>query len=287
MGVRIRTGLEPGFTAGEALVFEERLGRLGKVNNSARLLPTIGDNGRLIQPARRLRTMTKGITILVVEDHEVVRAGLRILINSDPGLQIVGEASDGLKALRLARKLRPEIVLMDLAMPRSNGLQAAREICRQLPGAKVLVLSAYQDDETVQRVLQAGVAGYLTKHSAADELLAAIHQVSQGRPFYSRRIAERLRARQRMAMANGKSLWAGTKLTPREQEVVGLLASGQSNKEIAYNLHLSVKTVEKHRQAAMDKLNLHDIASLTRYAISHGLAGAAPTSSSSPSAQLK
>src|SRR5512135_1708394 len=113
------------------------------------------------------------IRVLIAEDHDVVREGLKILIAADPSISVAGEANNGEGAVRLAKKLRPDVVLMDLSMPRSNGLEASREICRQVPEVKVLVLSAYQDDETVQRVLDAGVSGYLTKHSAADELLTA------------------------------------------------------------------------------------------------------------------
>src|SRR5579859_6688719 len=120
--------------------------------------------------------MAKNIKVLIAEDHDVVREGLKILISSDSGIEIAGEASNGAAAVRLARKLQPDVVLMDLAMPKVNGLQATREIRQQVPRSKVLVLSAYKDDETLQKVLAAGVSGYITKHSAADELLTAIRE---------------------------------------------------------------------------------------------------------------
>jgi DNA-binding NarL/FixJ family response regulator len=201
----------------------------------------------------------------------VVREGLKILISSDPGLHITGEANSGQSAVRMARKLQPDVVLMDLAMPKGNGLEATREICRELPKSKVLVLSAYQDEETVQKVIEAGVAGYLTKHSAADELLTAIRAVGNGNAYYSPKIAGKLKERQRMSFRNGRVNGARRELTRREREVLVLIARGQPNKEIAFNLKLSIKTVEKHRQAAMDKLNIHDIAGLTRYAMEKGM----------------
>ena len=135
----------------------------------------------------------------------------------------------------------------------------------------MLVLSAYQDEDTIQRVLEAGVSGYMTKHSAADELLTAIHEVFQGRVYYSSKIAEKMKARQRRAFSTGNAPVANPRLTPREQQVLVLIAQGRPNKQIAFSLKLSIKTVEKHRQAAMDKLAIHDIAGLTRYAIEKGL----------------
>lgn len=215
--------------------------------------------------------MSKSLKVLIAEDHEVVREGLKILISADPGMEVAGEAETGQMAIRMAKKLQPDVVLMDLAMPRGNGLDAARDIRREVPASKVLVLSAYKDEETVQRVIEAGVSGYMTKHSAADELLTAIREVGQGKSYYCSAIVGKLRSRQRQSFQNGQALASAPRLTPREQEVLVLIARGQPNKEIAFTLGVSIKTVEKHRQSVMDKLGLHEIAGLTRYAVSKGL----------------
>jgi DNA-binding NarL/FixJ family response regulator len=220
--------------------------------------------------------MAKSIKVLIAEDHEIVRAGLRVLISADPELEIAGETNNGQAAVRLARKLQPDVVLMDLAMPKGNGLEASRDISRQVPSSKVLVLSAYHDEEMVQRAMEAGACGYMTKHSAADELLSAIRQVGQGKIYYSPAIASRLRARRLKGGAPGGGVSTAPTLTPREQEVLELIAQGQPNKQIAGNLGVSIKTVEKHRQAVMDKLGIHEIAGLTRYALDKGIIPARP-----------
>lgn len=213
---------------------------------------------------------SNNIKVLIAEDHDVVREGLKILISADSGIEIAGEASNGATAVRLARKLQPDVVLMDLAMPKVNGLQATREILRQAPGSKVLVLSAYKDDETLRKVLAAGVSGYITKHSAADELLTAIRELGRGNSYFSSAVCAKVKTRQMPPLQSGR--YIGAKLTQREVEVLRLIARGQPNKEIAFTLGISIKTIEKHRQAVMDKLDLHDIASLTRYAMAKGLA---------------
>jgi DNA-binding NarL/FixJ family response regulator len=216
--------------------------------------------------------MAKNIKVLIAEDHSVVREGLKILISADASIEVAGEASNGDTAVRLARKLKPDVVLMDLAMPKVNGLEAAREIRQHAPRCKVLVLSAYKDDETFQQVLAAGVSGYVTKHSAAEELLTAIRELSKGNSYFSPALCGRLKGRSGSSGQNGA--FPGAKLTQRELEVLGLIARGQPNKEIAFTLGISIKTIEKHRQAIMDKLDLHDIANLTRYAMAKGLVGA-------------
>ena len=214
--------------------------------------------------------MAGSITVLIAEDHDVVREGLKILIGADPRLKIAGEANNGTTAVALARKLQPDIVLLDLAMPKCNGFEASREIRACSPQSRVLVLSAYQDPETVQHLVDAGVAGYLTKHSAAEELLSAIHEVSEGRMYFSGKVAGQLKARQQTRFQTSHAGPQPARLTPREREVVAMIARGDPNKAIAFHLGLSIKTVEKHRQAAMDKLGIHDTAGLTRYALEKG-----------------
>ena len=220
--------------------------------------------------------MAKNLKVLIAEDHEVVREGLKILISADPGMEVTGEAETGQMALRLAKKLQPDVVLMDLAMPRGDGLEAARDIRREVPASKVLVLSAYKDEETVQRVIEAGASGYMTKHSAADELLTAIREVGNGKAYYCSAIAGHLKGRQRQCLQSGPAFATPPHLTPRELEVLGLISRGQPNKEIAFTLGVSIKTVEKHRQSVMDKLGIHDIAGLTRYAVSRNLVTPVP-----------
>jgi DNA-binding NarL/FixJ family response regulator len=215
--------------------------------------------------------MAKCIKVLIAEDHDIVRAGLKLLISADPQLEIAGETNNGPAAVRLAQKLRPDVVLMDLAMPKGNGLDASRDISLHVPATKILVLSAYQDEELVQRVIEAGASGYMTKRSAADELLSAIRQVGQGKFYCSPSIAGRLKARRTKIIPGSVVVPKPPSLTRREKEVLELIARGQPNKQIASNLGVSIKTVEKHRQAVMDKLGIHDIAGLTRYALSKGM----------------
>jgi DNA-binding NarL/FixJ family response regulator len=226
--------------------------------------------------------MPKNITVLIAEDHNIVREGLKILISSDPQIKIAGEAENGEKALKLAKKLQPDVVLMDLAMPQGNGLQATLEICRQVPRSKVLVLSAYQDPESVRKAMELGAAGYLSKRSAANELLTAIREVQGGNQYYSPAIAARLNLQLRASFLHGHPGSKPRPLTARENQVLLLIAYGLANKAIASKLSLSVKTIEKHRQQVMDKLNIHDVAGLTRYVISKGLLPAAAPAPATP-----
>jgi DNA-binding NarL/FixJ family response regulator len=201
----------------------------------------------------------------------VVRQGLRALLKMEEDIEVIGEAENGRQAVQMARKTPPDVVVMDVAMPLLNGLEASRQILKTLPTTKVLVLTSYSDDECVQQLTEAGVSGYLIKQTAANDLLKAIREVQKGNAFFSPTIAKRLRDRCRDAFANGQPIRKSTELTSREAEVLQLIAEGFSNKQIAAELCISIKTVEKHRQQVMNKLNIHDVAGLTRYALSKGL----------------
>jgi DNA-binding NarL/FixJ family response regulator len=212
------------------------------------------------------------IRVLLADDHTVVRQGLRALLATEGDIEVVGEADNGRQAIQLARNLGPDVVVMDIAMPVLNGLEATRQITRAVPSVRVLVLSSYSDDEYVQQVTEAGAAGYLVKQTAGAELLKAIREAHRGNAYFSPLIAKRLRDQCRHAMEGGQSLRKRTDyLTTREAEVLQLIAEGRANKQIAAELCISIKTVEKHRQQVMNKLGIHDVAGLTRHAIAKGI----------------
>jgi DNA-binding NarL/FixJ family response regulator len=212
----------------------------------------------------------KRIAVLLVDDHTVVRQGLRALLEGEGDLKVVGEAENGRQAVRLAKQIRPDVVVMDVAMPVLNGIEATRQISKEIPSAKVLGLTSYGDDEYVAQLMQAGASGFLIKQTAADDLLKAIRQVKEGKHYFSPSIAKRLRDPKVIFLANGHHAGKGVELTSRESEVLQLIAEGFANKQVAAELAISIKTVEKHRQQVMNKLNIHDVAGLTRYAISKG-----------------
>jgi DNA-binding NarL/FixJ family response regulator len=212
------------------------------------------------------------IKVLIADDHTVVRQGIKALLEAQPDITVVGEAETGRQALRLALKLTPDVVVIDVAMPLLNGLEATRQIIKDVPGTRVLVLSSYSDDEYVRQVTEIGAAGYLLKQTAAEDLIKAIREARIGNAFFSPAISKRILENCRDAFLNGVP--AGTRtdrLTSRESEVLQLVAEGKVNKQISAELCISVKTVEKHRQEVMNKLNIHHVAGLTRYAISRGI----------------
>jgi len=212
------------------------------------------------------------VRVLLADDHTVVRQGLRVLLEAEPDITVVGEAETGRQAVQLAKKLTPDVIIMDIAMPNLNGLEATRQIAKEVPTARLLVLSSYSDDEYVHQVTEAGASGYLLKQTAATDLIKAVREARKGNAFFSPAISRRLVERYREAFLQGAPAKKRIDLlTSREAEVLQLIAEGRANKQIAAELCISIKTVEKHRQQVMNKLNIHDIAGLTRYAISRGI----------------
>jgi DNA-binding NarL/FixJ family response regulator len=211
----------------------------------------------------------KRITILLVEDHTIVREGFhRILILKDD-FEVVGEAQDGRQAVVLATKLRPAVVLMDISLPLLNGLEATRQILKAVPATKVLILSAHDDDAYVKSAIESGAAWFLLKQTSADEVCQAIREVQKGEIFFSPAISMRLnRLNPQSPGLAGRYNRKVAELTSREMKVLQLIAEGEANKQIAADLGMCIKTVEKHRDHLMQKLDIHDTAGLTRYAIS-------------------
>ncbi len=212
------------------------------------------------------------ITVLLADDHTVVRQGLRRLLEDEDDIEVVGEASSGGDAVELTATLRPAVVVMDIAMPKFNGLEATRRIRDTVPDTKVLILSAHGDDAYVEAVMAMGAVGYLIKQSSARCLAEAIREVAQGNTYFTPAIAKRLQQRHEKVLdRKGRSKTKGVHLTPRELAVLQRIAEGDANKQIAVELGISIKTVEKHRDHLMRKLDIHDTASLTRYAIAAGI----------------
>jgi DNA-binding NarL/FixJ family response regulator len=212
----------------------------------------------------------KKIALLLVDDHTVVRQGLRALLEAEEDLEVIGEAENGRQAVLMAKKTVPDVVVMDVAMPHLSGLEATRQILKSVPAAKVLVLTSYGDAECVEQLVQAGATGFLVKQTAANDLLKAIREVRRGNTFFSPAIARHLRDQGREAVAGGQMPRKAGELTSRQTEVLQLIAEGFSNKQIAGELCISIKTVEKHRQQVMDKLNIHEVAGLTRFCLASG-----------------
>ena len=214
----------------------------------------------------------KSITVLLAEDHTVVREGLRTLLEAEGDIKVVGEAETGNQAVKLAKKLCPAVVVMDIAMPLLNGLEATRQILKADPGAKVLMLSAHSDDAYVEQVIALGAAGYLLKQTSAHVLSQAVREIQKGNTYIDPSIAQRLHNPCGQSPERGKLVVKKEAcLTSREVEVLQLIAEGGANKQVGARLRISVKTVEKHRHRLMEKLDLHDTAGITRYAIAAGI----------------
>jgi DNA-binding NarL/FixJ family response regulator len=213
------------------------------------------------------------ITVLLAEDHQIVREGFRSLLEHDSDIEVVGEAATGRQAVQMTRQLRPAVVVMDIAMPLLNGMEATRQIRKSFPDTKVLILSAHNDDYYIEQVQALGASGFLLKQTSSNVLANAIRQVQQGKTFFSPPLAKSARspASQQSLVRRKHCQKKGNCLTSREIEVLQLIAEGKPNKLVAEELGLSFKTVDKHRQHLMGKLNIHDVAGLTRYAIAEGI----------------
>ncbi len=211
--------------------------------------------------------------ILLVDDHAVIRGGLKMLLGADPELEIIGEAETGAEGIRLAEELRPDVILMDISMPDMNGIEATRRIKAEHPEIAVLALTMHEDDQYFFEMLGAGASGYVPKRAAPNDLMSAIHAVRGGGMFLFPSLARTLVQDylHRREQPGGAVRQGLEELTEREREVLALIAEGQSNQEIADALVISVKTVNRHRENIMAKLNLHSRVELVRYAIEKGL----------------
>ncbi len=214
--------------------------------------------------------MTNPYRIIIAEDHTILREGLKSLISTNPRFQIIDEAEDGYQALKIAEKVKPDLMLIDLTMPKMNGLEAIREIKQLSPGTKILVLTVHKAEEYVFESLQSGADGYLLKDADASELMLAMENVLSGKTFLSPGISKNIVDGYLKGKMPDKASSSWDQLTRRERQILKLIAEGQKNKDIAVFLHISEKTVDKHRSNLMKKLNLHNAAEITAYAIQKG-----------------
>ncbi|MDB5101574.1 MAG: response regulator transcription factor [Cyanobacteria bacterium RYN_339] len=211
------------------------------------------------------------VRILLADDHSILRMGLKMLIGAAPDLEVVGEAADGEEAVALAQRLVPDVVLMDISMPKLDGIKATKAIKRVLPGTRVLMLTMHEDDEYLFRTIQAGGSGYVLKKAADDEVLDAIRHVAAGGAFLRPAVTTRLMQDYLERVETGEESDSYNRLTDREREILGLIAGGNTNAQIGTLLVISVRTVESHRANIMEKLGLQNRAELVKYALRKGL----------------
>ena len=215
--------------------------------------------------------MNDKVRIVLADDHTILREGLRALLTADDEIVVVGEAQDGREAVRCVERLEPDLLLMDLSMPRMSGMDAIREIKKRYPDTKIIALTVHKTEEYLLTTLQAGADGYVLKDATHDELVMAIRTVMAGKSYLSPDVSEKVIEGYLVGKESNRSLSAWETLSQREREVLKLIAEGYKNKEIAEDLCISLKTVEKHRANLMKKLDLHNAAALTVYAVEKGL----------------
>ncbi len=217
--------------------------------------------------------MSKKVKVLIAEDHTIVREGLKALLGSDPDLEICGEADNGKDAIKLVQGLNPDIVLMDLSMPRIHGLEAIREIRKTNPATKILVLTVHDDEEYISATLRSGASGYVLKNDSYNELLSSIKTVLSGKPYLSPAISQTIIQGYLHGKKSDDVRTGYETLTARERETLKLIAEGIRNREIAEFMGISSKTAEKHRSNLMKKLDLHSVSAITAFAAKKGLIG--------------
>lgn len=216
------------------------------------------------------RNGTQRVKVLVADDHAVVRQGIRTCLEQGSRFEVVGEAATGEEAIQLACKLSPDVVLLDINMPHTDGIVVAEQLRQLAPHTKVLVLSVEENPRAIQQVVRCGAKGYLLKDAEPAELLRAIEAVASGETYFGHSVAQALQKIQNADNGSQKSTQQ-VRLTPREIQILKLVVSGLTNKQVAAHLKLSVRTVEAHRENMMRKLNAHNVADLTRYALAHGI----------------
>lgn len=211
------------------------------------------------------------IKVLLADDHQVIREGLRMLLNAQDGVEVIGEADSGRKIIALLQKIVPDVIVMDVSMPELNGIDATARIRKDYPSVKILALSMHTDRRFIEGMLKAGASGYLVKDCAATELVSAIELITTGDIYLSPRIAGKIVKRYLIHSQISTKATGGETLTSREREILQLIAEGNDSKQIAFELCLSPKTVETHRRNIMEKLNIHNVAKLTKFAIKEGI----------------
>lgn len=210
------------------------------------------------------------IKVLLADDHQVIREGLKMLLNASEGVEVVGEAESGRKVIDMLQKVSPDVIVMDVSMPELNGIDATARIRKEYPDVKILALSMHTDRRFIEGMLKAGASGYLVKDCAATELLSAIELVTTGEIYLSPKIAGKI-VKRFLKQSSAQDEGAASSLSTREREILQLIAEGNDAKQIAFELCLSPKTVEAHRRNIMEKLNIHNVAQLTKFAIKEGL----------------